>query len=315
MMKTFYLAIVLLMMAGARQDASGQGGHSDIQFWYDEGRIEVNTEHEGVATGEFATSGFFQQFEANPGFASETDIGLGVNSGDLITYNVLDDLRFWDGASFAVPPDDVQIRVDNNAGPDTVVDNSSGEQFGSSVAPFVNVIDQAGGGGDFHSHVDFYLEPLPEAAPPTPPFGAYGLKLNLSTDAIGVADSEPFFVVFNFGLGAGEFGQAIDAFVALLSSPLLPGDFNGDGAVDAADYTVWRDNLGQPEDPAVLSGNGNGGTVDATDYQLWRDNYGVSSSSSASLTPTAAPEPETTVLALVACCAVWVSTCRRPIGN
>src|SRR5690606_16924003 len=26
----------------------------------------------------------------------------------------------------------------------------------------------------------------------------------------------------------------------------LTGDFNGDGIVDAADYTVWRDNLGSP---------------------------------------------------------------------
>ena len=25
----------------------------------------------------------------------------------------------------------------------------------------------------------------------------------------------------------------------------LPGDYNADGIVDAADYTVWRDNLGR----------------------------------------------------------------------
>ena len=28
---------------------------------------------------------------------------------------------------------------------------------------------------------------------------------------------------------------------------VLPGDYNQDGIVNAADYTVWRDNLGSPD--------------------------------------------------------------------
>ncbi|TWT78526.1 Glycosyl hydrolase family 85 [Posidoniimonas polymericola] len=55
----------------------------------------------------------------------------------------------------------------------------------------------------------------------------------------------------------------------------LPGDFNRDGVVDAADYTVWRDNLGASEDGGVLGGNGAGGTVGADDYDLWRSNFGA----------------------------------------
>ncbi|MEM8680660.1 MAG: hypothetical protein AAGF97_15030, partial [Planctomycetota bacterium] len=31
----------------------------------------------------------------------------------------------------------------------------------------------------------------------------------------------------------------------LIEAAMLPGDFNSDGMVDAADYTVWRDNLGE----------------------------------------------------------------------
>ncbi|TWT31093.1 Autotransporter-associated beta strand repeat protein [Posidoniimonas corsicana] len=53
------------------------------------------------------------------------------------------------------------------------------------------------------------------------------------------------------------------------------GDFNSDGSVDAADYTIWRDNLGQSDD--ALNGNGTGdasGNVVQADYDLWRDNYG-----------------------------------------
>lgn len=57
----------------------------------------------------------------------------------------------------------------------------------------------------------------------------------------------------------------------------LQGDFNGDGAVDAADFTVWRDGLG-----TVYS---------QQDYNTWRDNYGASlaqSTPSASQAPTPA---------------------------
>jgi autotransporter-associated beta strand protein len=55
-----------------------------------------------------------------------------------------------------------------------------------------------------------------------------------------------------------------------------PGDFNDDGSVDAADYTIWRDNLSGTFN---LNGNGNetggsAGVVDQADYDLWRANFG-----------------------------------------
>ncbi len=82
--------------------------------------------------------------------------------------------------------------------------------------------------------------------------------------------------------------------IETLGAAALEGDFNGDGTVDAADYTVWRDNLGL--DDSVLNGAGdNSGTVDANDYTLWVGNYGASSSSSASA---AVPEPTTLMLIL-----------------
>ncbi|WP_442482207.1 beta strand repeat-containing protein [Aeoliella sp. SH292] len=56
----------------------------------------------------------------------------------------------------------------------------------------------------------------------------------------------------------------------------LDGDFNGDGMVNLADYTVWRDNLGATEGE-LLAGNGNGGVIDASDYQLWKSNFGATS--------------------------------------
>ena len=67
-------------------------------------------------------------------------------------------------------------------------------------------------------------------------------------------------------------------------SGLVEGDFNGDGEVDAADYTVWRDGLGDKYSQA--------------DYQVWVDNYGFSSSSTS--TTTAIPEPSAALLMMIA---------------
>jgi hypothetical protein len=52
----------------------------------------------------------------------------------------------------------------------------------------------------------------------------------------------------------------------------LAGDYNGDGSVNAADYTVWRNAQGSADD---LRADGNGdGVVDRADYDLWKSSVG-----------------------------------------
>lgn len=88
-------------------------------------------------------------------------------------------------------------------------------------------------------------------------------------------------------LGETSINGVVDAneFVRLaLAAPSLPGDYNGDGLVDSADYTRWRDTLGSATELAA-DGNGNG-VVDQADYQVWATNLGRASSGSA-----AVPEP------------------------
>jgi len=51
-----------------------------------------------------------------------------------------------------------------------------------------------------------------------------------------------------------------------------PGDFNRDGAVDSADYTIWRDTNGSTADPRA-DANGDG-RVDRADYDLWKSHFG-----------------------------------------
>lgn len=56
--------------------------------------------------------------------------------------------------------------------------------------------------------------------------------------------------------------------------PLLPGDYSGDFIVNAADYTIYRDQLGdQVASFSGADGNGNG-IIDRADYLLWKSSYG-----------------------------------------
>jgi hypothetical protein len=53
----------------------------------------------------------------------------------------------------------------------------------------------------------------------------------------------------------------------------LRGDYNDDGTVDLADYTVWADHYGQSG--SNIPGDGNDdGVVDLADYTIWADHYG-----------------------------------------
>jgi gluconolactonase len=71
-------------------------------------------------------------------------------------------------------------------------------------------------------------------------------------------------------------------------SPAL-GDFNGDGTVSAADYTVWRNTLGTSTD---LSADGDGDrTIDEDDYDVWREHFGATLGSGGASTINAVPEP------------------------
>ena len=64
--------------------------------------------------------------------------------------------------------------------------------------------------------------------------------------------------------------------VAEYVPPLLQGDYNRDGIVDAADFTLFRDHEGQSVLNPFDNADGNGNRiVDAGDYLVWRDNFGA----------------------------------------
>ncbi|WP_425398981.1 hypothetical protein [Aeoliella sp.] len=85
----------------------------------------------------------------------------------------------------------------------------------------------------------------------------------------------------------------------------LDGDFNGDGMVSLADYTVWRNNLGK-EDETPLNGGGDGlNGVDIGDYNLWKSHFGESISTGID-SLSAVPEPTGICTMLIAMVGVGV---------
>jgi hypothetical protein len=78
---------------------------------------------------------------------------------------------------------------------------------------------------------------------------------------------------------------------ALTGVPLLTGDANLDGYVDAADYVIWYNHLGIPN-PVLSQGDPDAnGIVDAADYTIWYNHVGGSMGGAG-----AVPEPATLAL-------------------
>jgi hypothetical protein len=99
------------------------------------------------------------------------------------------------------------------------------------------------------------------------------------TDAYYYTDKEPHW-------DSGMTAAWRDSWGILAIDP-TSGDFNSDGVFDAADYTVWRDNLDA------------GWTwEDRIDYRTWKDHFGQSIASGSGADPI--PEPTTLLLALLA---------------
>jgi T5SS/PEP-CTERM-associated repeat protein len=87
----------------------------------------------------------------------------------------------------------------------------------------------------------------------------------------------------------------------------LAGDYNLNGAVDAADYVVWRKTLGQTGDGLPADGDGDG-MIDTGDYDVWRTNFGLTAGAAAA-TSAAVPEPETLLSLIIGIMAIV--SCRR----
>jgi hypothetical protein len=109
---------------------------------------------------------------------------------------------------------------------------------------------------------------------------AFAPKNGQTTDALVLSTSAP------------PFQNAIDANTMLNTRIAISGDYNLNGKLDAADYVLWRNNLGS----ASSLRNDNTLGVAQDDYTRWRSNFGSPAGSGSA---TAAAVPETSSLALI----------------
>ena len=95
---------------------------------------------------------------------------------------------------------------------------------------------------------------------------------------------------------ASGMDQAWRDSVGILAIGPTSGDFNDDGVVDAADYTMWKDNLGC--DTSFLEGSGwSEANVVRKDYRIWEMNFQTSESAAEA---GFIPEPTSFLLAFLA---------------
>ena len=114
-----------------------------------------------------------------------------------------------------------------------------------------------------------------------------GNAFNTATFGAGV-DGD---LIFQFGLNGGALITSTVAYVG----GGLPGDFNGSGKVDGADFLLWQRNFGQPG-------------FDAASLATWKANFG---SGAAEAVAGAVPEPATIGLIAMAGAALAASRRKR----
>lgn len=117
--------------------------------------------------------------------------------------------------------------------------------------------------------------------------GANGFMQSLSATDLSASlagtytfDRLGFLLGNNLGADLAEFSNLLVTFIAAR----LPGDFNGDNKVDAADYVVWRTTINTP-----------------SAYNTWRSNFGATAGSGAAQEGgTGVPEPAPPLMLAIA---------------
>ena len=141
---------------------------------------------------------------------------------------------------------------------------------GTNPTPLNSIVDSflADNGGPTWTHALLPGSPAIDAGDPAAMAGVDDVP---DFDQRG----SPFTRVFD-GDGAGGARIDIGAFeLQPPPGPSLPGDYNLDGMVDAADYVLWRKTLSTTGVPAFSGADGDGdGDITQADYGVWRANFG-----------------------------------------
>jgi len=119
-------------------------------------------------------------------------------------------------------------------------------------------------------------------------------------------------LTFSYGLPNGTLQPA---FVEYVTGPTpIAGDYNQNGKVDAADYTVWRDTFGQNVPMGTGADGDNSGTIGTGDFNVWKSNFGMGGGSGA-VASAAVPEPSTILMLVFSVTVMTLLRCTRRINR
>ena len=289
--------------------------HIDIMVWDADGQLGVGQyDYDNLVASE--TRVHLARFDAfysvnNPGYTAfagpdalpgNTDllwdfVPMTVDSGPHVGYEST--LLYWNGEGITpefgpTPTDAYEFSIFGQNGP--------GVADGCAEVTPGGVIDTTPPNGAIHEHLYYFLDDNGDGLNTTlPDTGIYvvGMRLRIA----GLYESEPFFLVWatpelEILPAIRPAALWINDRVDTLFVDSLTGDFNADGAVNAADYSVWRNSYGQTGGSLAADSNGDE-VVNGADYAVWRENFDGAMTSPATTSTVPAPEPSASLLLVV----------------
>lgn len=224
---------------------------TDIIIRFNGGTIETGGADATTGLPSFPRRVFPAAFAAN-GFTNDpgidSDVGL-LTSSQRVGFNFVDGLRIWNGTDFsqysATP---IRIRF---GGLSAVTPLFATSAAGFGLAPLSS--------GQFHRHLGFTLcanpdDPVPCSIIPAEP-AVYLLQLTLWTTVQGIADSAPYYLVFNRDADSQVFTDALRFVENSLQAACLL-DFNADGFINQEDLAGFLTAFLDESVPAGPSGTG-----------------------------------------------------------
>ncbi|MGD9634542.1 MAG: dockerin type I repeat-containing protein [Pirellulales bacterium] len=243
--------------------------------------------------------------QALPAFAQLNWDFLPIEIGALTS-----NLFYWDGSDSdgqpGLTPEDVAFGAPPGAGYAlTMFDvNSNPYSVHGSDRALVpgGRIATTSSTGFIHQHNYFLVDDGSGYMGTPPAEGIYLWALHLRM--AGMQTSLPFYMVF--GTLHSSIESLDDAALPWIEQQLdLSGDYNGDGSVDAADYTVWRDTVDQTGQGLAADGNGDQ-IVDLDDLAVWKQHFEhaaelrIAASAGTGGVVAIVPEPGSTLVLLAA---------------
>ena len=220
------LTIAICMCCVCTQQSAAQHGHAgDVYIYVEDGHIatglvdeDETEEHVRVFESEFGESGL-PEYTDEPGW--EAFAGT-FDPNTRVGWNALDGLHRWNGSDF------------NGSVEETIMVNFKSTSFEIGDGP-TNGFDLAvPPDGSFHRHLGFLIgHPTQD-----PEAGIYLVELQLYATS-GPEESEPFWIVFNYGMGEEVHEAAVEWVEENMASEdheeHCSADLNDDHKVDVSD--------------------------------------------------------------------------------